>query len=134
MMSLKKRIIQNLVELFLLVVVTGLFMSLAAGCSKDKSPTGPSGGSNSVTMQNNTFSPQSLTVNAGTTVTWTNKDGHDHTVTSTTGAFNSGNIAANGIYSYIFNTAGTYPYHCTIHSSMTGTVIVQSSGGGGGGY
>jgi plastocyanin len=71
------------------------------------------------------FSPSTLTVTAGTTVTWTNKDGVPHTVTSDNGLFDSGSISNNGTYSHKFETAGTYPYHCSIHTSMTAKVVAE---------
>jgi plastocyanin len=82
-------------------------------------------GANEVWIQGMAFNPSTLTVTAGTTVKWTNKDGITHTVTSNTGVFDSGNINSNGTFSFTFATAGTYPYHCNIHPSMTATVIVN---------
>ena len=83
-------------------------------------------GANEVFIQSNTFNPGTITVPVNTTITWTNKDGIAHTVTSNTaGQFDSGNLSANGTWSHLFSTAGTYQYHCKIHSSMTGTVIVM---------
>jgi predicted lipoprotein with Yx(FWY)xxD motif len=80
-----------------------------------------------VTIQNFAFSPQTITVAPGTTVIWTNKDNFDHTVTSDTGAWpDSGNLATNHTFSHTFTKAGTYPYHCAIHSSMTAKVIVSA--------
>jgi plastocyanin len=61
----------------------------------------------------------------GTTVTWTNDDGVNHTVTSDQGAFDSGPLATGQTFSQTFNQAGTFTYHCTIHPSMQGTVVVQ---------
>jgi plastocyanin len=81
-------------------------------------------GANEVYLQGMAFSPVTLSVTAGTTVTWTNKDAMTHTVTSDTGLFDSGNVAANGTYSYTFSTAGTYAYHCSIHPSMKASVVV----------
>jgi plastocyanin len=89
----------------------------------DPKVTGP--GTNEVWIQGSAFSPETISVTAGTTVTWTNKDAMLHTVTSTTGLFDSGNIANNGTYSRQFNTIGSFPYKCLIHSAMTGTVIVK---------
>ncbi len=89
--------------------------------------TGGSGGPllNEVFIQSMTFNPGTITVAANTTITWTNKDAVAHTVTSNSGLFDSGNIGNNGTYSHLFTTAGTYPYFCTIHPSMTATVIVN---------
>jgi len=72
------------------------------------------------------FDPMTITVNEGTSITWTNKDATAHTVTSDNGLFNSGNIGSNGTYSYTFSTAGSYPYHCSIHPMMTATVVVKA--------
>ena len=73
------------------------------------------------------FSPSTITVSLNTTVTWTNKDGVSHTVTSDTDLFDSGSIGDGQTYSYTFTTAGTYHYKCSFHSSMTGTVVVNSA-------
>jgi plastocyanin len=85
--------------------------------------TGP--GTNEVWIQGMAFSPSTITVNAGTTITWTNKDAVSHTVTSSSGLFNSGNISTNVTYSFKFSTAGSYSYYCAIHPSMTATVVVN---------
>jgi plastocyanin len=80
-----------------------------------------------VTIENFAFAPASLTIKVGTTVVWTNKDGATHTVTSTSGPeqFDSGRLADGKTFSQIFTKAGTYTYHCQIHSSMTGTIKVE---------
>ena len=97
------------------------------GCKKKSSdtPTPATPAANEVLIQNTAFSPASITVSVNTTIKWTNKDGVTHTVTSNTGLFDSRNISSGGTYSHQFSTVGTFPYHCTIHSSMAGTVIVQ---------
>ena len=105
---------------YALTIVSLLF--LFVGCSKANDPT-----ANQVTIQNMAFSPATLTVTAGTTVKWTNKDAMAHTVTSDTGVFDSGNVSVNGVYSYTFNTAGTFAYHCTIHPTMKAQVIVTAA-------
>ena len=84
------------------------------------------------------FSPATLTVTAGDTVTWTNEDPVVHTATSTTGAFDSGDLAQGESFSVTFTTPGTYAYLCTPHPSMSGQILVQaaapaaSPAGGGG--
>ncbi len=115
----------------------GVIAALAAavvGCSGYGSPssktttaasTSQASGGSSVTIQGFAFSPATLTVSVGTKVTWTNKDGTTHTVTSDSGVFNSGNVANGASYTYTFNTAGTFAYHCSIHSNMTGTIVVK---------
>lgn len=84
---------------------------------------------NTVSIVNMSFSPSSLTVTAGTTVTWVNNDSVTHTVTETdnqTGP-KSGNLAPGQSYTFTFSSAGTYQYHCSIHTSMTGSVTVTAS-------
>jgi plastocyanin len=74
------------------------------------------------------FSPNPIQITAGSTVTWTNATGPTHTSTSNTGAWNTGNIAAGGTSAAVsFPTAGTFTYHCAIHPSMTGSVIVAAA-------
>lgn len=83
-----------------------------------------------VSAINLTFQPTSITIMQGDTVTWTNKDFVDHTVTSGTGCVADGlwdaDIGAHP-FSRTFNVPGTYPYFCSIHcaSGMTGTVVVN---------
>ena len=104
-----------------IVLIFGL-----CGCKKSNSSTpAATPPANEVFLQNTAFTPGSITVAVNTTIKWTNKDGFTHTVTSNSALFDSGNIPSNGTYSHQFTTTGTFPYHCSIHSSMTGTVIVQ---------
>ncbi len=107
------------------VLLLMLSMGILAGCTKSSTTDNAGPGTNEVWMQNYAFVPSTITVSSGTTVTWTNKDGVDHTVTSDTGLFDSGNITGNSTFSHTFNTPGTYAYHCTIHTYMTGKVIVN---------
>ena len=94
------------------------------GSSSSNPPATPA--ANTVSIVNmTTYAPASITVTAGTTITWTNNDNMAHTVTADDNSFNSGNIAAGGTYSKQFSVAGTYPYHCTIHSGMKATVVVK---------
>ncbi|MCF8230803.1 MAG: cupredoxin domain-containing protein [Bacteroidales bacterium] len=78
-----------------------------------------------VDMIDNTFDPKEKTIESGTTVKWVNKDDYIHDVTSEDDTFASGNIEAEGSFSYTFNSTGTYPYICTIHDGMEGTIIVE---------
>ena len=98
-----------------------ILISISNSCTK-KSDTP---GLNEVFIQNMAFEPGTITVAANTTITWTNKDGVAHTVTSNTGLFDSGTINANGTYSHMFSTVGTFPYKCTIHPTMTASVVVK---------
>lgn len=83
----------------------------------------------SVSIAGFAFSPASVTVSAGDTVTWTNNDaGVPHTVSSGTGGeLASGQLAGGASYQKTFTTPGTFAYHCDIHPSMTGVVIVTAA-------
>jgi plastocyanin len=78
-----------------------------------------------VTIQNFAFAPVSLTVAAGTKVTWTNQDSTAHTVTADNGSFGSQHLATGTTFSETFSKAGTYAYHCSIHTSMKATIVVH---------
>ena len=73
------------------------------------------------------FSPATLTVTVGDAVTWTNSDPIVHTATSTTGAFDSGDLAEGDSFTFTFTTPGTFDYLCTPHPTMTGQVVVQAA-------
>jgi len=100
----------------------------AAGCanygtSNTQNPPPASG--NAVAIQGFAFSPATLTIKAGTTVTWTNDDTVAHTIVSDTGAFESNSISKGGTYSHTFDAAGTYAYHCGLHPSMKAKIVVE---------
>jgi plastocyanin len=82
-----------------------------------------------VSLANTAFSPVSVTVAIGGTVTWTNHDTMPHNVTASGGAFKSATLNPGAVFSFKFTTAGTYPYSCTFHGGMNGTVIVPSASG-----
>jgi amicyanin len=84
-----------------------------------------------VKIDNFTFAPQSLTIKAGTTVTWANEDDIPHTVASTSKAFKSKVLDTDDKFSFTFTSAGTYEYFCSLHPHMTGTIVVESATGGG---
>jgi plastocyanin len=117
----------------------GLVLILGVGvfiwsCKKSTSPGG-GGTSADITIGivgnngANSYFPDTVTVTVGKTVAWHNTDGTTHTATGNGGipAFNTGNIGSGSTSSPIqMNTAGTFPYHCTIHGlSMAGTLIVN---------
>ncbi len=78
-----------------------------------------------VTIDNFSFTPQTLTVQAGTRVTWVNKDDVPHTVTSVDKKFHSRALDTDERYSFTFTAPGTYKYFCSVHPHMRGTVIVE---------
>lgn len=138
---MKSLIVSKSKLLFGITLLFGL-LAVSNSCSKSSAYNTPSGnntgnntggtggtvpGANEVWIQNMTFNPTTISVMAGTKITWTNKDAIGHTVTSDTGLFDSGTVAANGTYQYTFSAAGTFAYHCKIHPSMTATVTVTAS-------
>jgi plastocyanin len=80
---------------------------------------------NSVVIKNFDFHPMTLTVAAGTTVTWTNSDGEPHTVTSIDGLFRSGGLDQDESFKFKFDKPGTYKYVCSIHPRMMAEIIVK---------
>ena len=80
---------------------------------------------NAVIIKNFDFAPMSITVKAGTSVTWKNLDGEPHTVTSVDGLFRSGAVDQNESFTFKFDKPGTYKYLCSIHPRMMAAVIVQ---------
>lgn len=100
-------------------------MSMPMTPSSTGVPAAPVTG-NAVAIKNFAFSPATLKVKVGTTVTWTNQDTDAHTVTSagSGGPLHSATLATHATYSYTFTKPGTYAYLCTIHPFMTGTVEV----------
>ena len=111
-------------------------VALVGACGSSGTPTpaataaaAAGGSSAAIEMSGFAFSKTSLDVTKGTTVTWTNKDGTTHTVSSgtpptTDGKFD-GQVAAGGTFSFTFNDAGTFKYFCAIHNTMTGTITVK---------
>jgi plastocyanin len=71
------------------------------------------------------FNFASLTIEAGTTVTWVNADDEPHTVASDAGLFRSGGLDTNESFSYKFDKPGTYRIYCTIHPRMVATIVVK---------
>ena len=66
-----------------------------------------------------------FSVKVGTTVKWTNNDNVSHDVTSQNNLFFSGNLDPGATYTHTFQSAGSFPYYCTIHPLMVGTITVQ---------
>lgn len=106
-----------------------------AGCGGDDEPKavstvpGATGAtSDKVAVKDFAFTPESTTVRAGTTVTWTFQDDVDHNVEPVTGAEpkKSPDLQGNETYTYTFEKPGTFAYRCGIHNSMTGTVVVTA--------
>ena len=115
----------------ILALVVAVGVSLLCGCSSHPR-AGEEGapGPNEVWLEHHAFMPASMTVPVGTTVIWINKDRTIHNVTSGVrwtpdGIFASGSLWPNGKFGYTFKKPGTFPYYCTIHSHMEGTIVAQ---------
>jgi len=78
-----------------------------------------------VTIDNFSFTPQDITVKAGTTVTWVNQDDVPHTVVSNEKKFKSKALDTDDKFSFTFNDPGTYEYYCSVHPKMTAKVTVK---------
>ncbi|MFZ0804031.1 MAG: cupredoxin family copper-binding protein [Terriglobales bacterium] len=100
-------------------------MLLSVGSLSVAANDQPSAATAEVKIDNFSFGPQTLTVPVGATVTWTNRDDIPHTVVSTDGVFKSKVRDTDEQFSYTFARAGTYPYYCSVHPKMTGTVVVK---------
>ena len=127
------------------VIITAVVVLSAVACGSDYSspPTSPSpspspapnpapGPSASITIPvgaerlgNRAFTPPDLNIEAGTTVTWMNTDRESHTSTSDAAGWNSGTVGAGQQFSFTFQNAGRFTYHCSLHPSMVGTVVVR---------
>jgi plastocyanin len=102
---------------------------LGACSSSDAAPTTGAAeagsGERSVVIEDFAFSPDPLRIEAGTTVTFSNRDDFDHTATAEDGSFDSRTLAKDAAFEHTFDAPGTYPYLCSIHNSMTGSVVVS---------
>ena len=98
---------------------------LLAGSTSVTAADQPPAANAEVKIDNFSFGPQTVTVPVGATVIWINHDDIPYTVVSTDGVFKSKVRDTDEKFSYTFAKAGTYPYFCSVHPKMTGTVVVQ---------
>lgn len=94
-----------------------------SGCTENQQNTTAEAAPDTVVIQNFQFNPEIMTVEVGTTVTWINRE-TDHDVVSDTGLFTSPVLGDGENFTYTFNEEGEYPYHCGLHPSMIGKVVV----------
>ena len=104
----------------ILLILTGAVLLTLPAVAGDKAAP------NEVKIDNFSFLPQTLTVRAGTTVTWVNRDDVPHTVVSTDKkTIVSPALDTDEKFSFTFTTPGTNDYYCSVHPHMKGKVIVQ---------
>jgi len=116
--------------------LTALALAAAAACSSGDDISNPgSGPTGDITVGNNVFTPSTLNVDPGRTVTWAwSPGGVDHNVTFDDGSPGSP-TQSSGSFQRTFSSAGSFAYHCSIHGAnvMHGVVVVGGGSGGGGG-
>ena len=125
-------------RLLCLVVLAAPLISCSSYSPSTPSPApspAPSSGATSAATVNiptgartlgaSAYVPNPLTVAQGAVVTWSNSDSTTHDVVADGGSFDSGRMNQNGTFSMTFTQKGTFTYHCSIHPTMTGTVVVQ---------
>jgi plastocyanin len=97
---------------------------MPAGPATPSAGSAPPAAGNAVFIDNFAFAPATLTVPAGSTVTWTNRDEEPHTVVANDGSFHSPGMGSQATFSFTFAKAGTFDYVCSIHPFMHATVVV----------
>ena len=116
------------------IAVTAVLVALITSCGGGytSTPTSPTISAGTVTIQASArtlgtaaFVPNPLTVSSGGVVTWSNTDSTTHDMVADNGAWDSGRIAPGGRFDFAFPSKGSFPYHCSIHAGMLGTVVVQ---------
>lgn len=113
---LAKRILLFALTLALLVVGFTAYSQGARAVAAD---------ANEIVIQNFAFEPSILTVKAGATVTWVNRDDEPHTATATDKSFNSKTLENGDRFAKAFTAPGTYQYYCALHPKMTGQIVVK---------
>lgn len=113
-----------LIVIVIVVIGLGIYLGYRAYYPKN-STTSTTIETTSVSIEGMAFNPSNISVTAGQTVTFTNKDSVSHTVTADDNSFDSGTIAPGQSYTKQFDTTGTFSYHCSIHPSMKGSVEVK---------
>lgn len=119
---MKKKIIQ-----LSLIVLAGASLTFSCSSNKAKVNPTPSSPAATVAIQGFAFVPDTVRITKGSSVEWTNKDSAPHTATELSTVFDSGSLSTNQKFSFKFNTAGTYSYHCLIHSMMKTAVVIVTN-------
>ena len=113
------------VVVIIIVIIGGVLLYRSKYSTGSTSSSTTATATTSVSIENFSFNPASISVTAGQEVTFTNNDSTTHTVTADDNSFNSGNLAPGKSFKKTFSSAGTFGYHCSIHTTMKGTVEVK---------
>jgi plastocyanin len=108
--------------------VTSYSSSNSSNSSSTNSSSSQTSAVGNIDIKNMMFTPSQITVQKGGTVTWTNNDSTAHRVVddlSNVGGPASGDIQPGSSYSFKFEKTGSFQYHCSIHPSMRGTIVVK---------
>lgn len=104
---------------------TALLLALVLTGAGVASPAVAKGKTHTVAIEAVRFSPQDLAVGVGDTIIWTNQDPYPHTVTATGRGFDSALILPGRTWKLVVQKPGSFPYFCTLHETMKGTVVVK---------
>jgi plastocyanin len=104
------------------------FLPLALLAALLTAPAAASPAAPAIHIKDDAFTPKSLTIVAGQTVTFVNDDDDAHTVTATDGSFDSKGLDTGGVWRHAFAKPGTYAYFCELHPFMKGTIVVKAVG------
>jgi amicyanin len=110
-----------------LLLVSLVLLAFLSGCTQqNQEPIKTTLAPGAVEIKNLAFNPSAITIKTGGKVTWTNADSMGHDIVSDSGeSFKSEILSTGQSFSHTFSTAGTYQYHCGIHPSMIGKVVVE---------
>ena len=102
------------------VLLVCLLALLGADAAKD-------GGVRKIEIKDKKYSPAKLTIKAGQTIVWTNRDDGDHTIVAEDGSFGTGenDLSRGESYKFTFKKKGKYKYHCKYHPREKGEIIVE---------
>jgi len=108
------------------VITLGLALGVAAGPKPAEGPMDKTAAGTAIKIDNFSFGPATITIPAGSTVTWTNNDDVPHVVSSDDNKlFKSKALDTDDRFSFTFTKPGTYNYYCAIHPKMTAKIVVQ---------
>ena len=110
-------------RILVLLAILSALLGLTACSSEEEGSAAPAA---TVTVENMSYNPASVTIKKGETVQWVFADnGLPHDVVEDSSGLFTSELLTEGDYSYAFDEAGTFDYHCTPHPMMLGTVIVE---------